>query len=113
MRFFPKRVQFDPPIELINSGEVWDLNEKSEALKALNETLTAIGKPLQRKWVKRCLNRGCEKSIFDKEYCVWGNRVESIYYGKQCPECKGKGYKPLSGPSFSCALLIFDRRGES
>lgn len=68
IRFFPKRIQFDPPIELVNSGEVWKVKGK---------------------WVQKC----------SKMVCIVG-----------CIECGGKGYKTLSGPTFSSALIIMDRR---
>lgn len=32
-------------------------------------------------------------------------------YSEKCRSCKGKGYKELSGPTFSSALIIMDRRG--
>lgn len=66
--FFPKRIKFDPPQQLIDSGEMYKVNNK---------------------WVQKC--KTCE--------------------GGQCMDCKGKGYTELSGPTFSSALLIFDRRG--
>ena len=70
VRFFSKRIQFDPPVELVESGEVWKDGSK---------------------WVQRC-------DCFEppEQPC--------------CSHCKEKGYKPLSGPSFPCALVIMDRR---
>lgn len=87
VRFFPKRIQFDPPQELIDSGEVW--REKG-------------------KWVRKCDSmKGCT-GWFLKDGTVIQNSI--LNYHGNCKKCKGKGYKPLSGPSFACALLIFDRR---
>lgn len=43
----------------------------------------------------------------------WGGDTLSggaIEHEEKCSKCQGKGYKPLSGSSFSCALVIFDRR---
>lgn len=70
--FFPKRIQFDPPQELI---DVWKVKNK---------------------WVREC-------ELINVEY---HNNEKYM-----CGQCKGKGYKPLAGPTFPCALLIFDRRG--
>lgn len=67
--FFHKRIKFDPPQELIDSGEVWRIKNK---------------------WVQKC---------------KWG------FYNRGACTCKGKGYKELSGPTFSSALIIMDRRG--
>jgi hypothetical protein len=77
--FFPKRIKFDPPQELIDRGEVW--KEKNT-------------------WVIKCGSKA-----------MCGHRVNVKPCGlAQCRDCKGKGYKELSGPTFSSALLIFDRR---
>lgn len=78
VRFFPKRIQFDPPMELVTSGGVWKLKNK---------------------WVQKCEN--CIEGTVPSE--GWGS-------GHFCHSCKGKSYKPLSGPNFSCALIIMDRR---
>jgi len=88
VRFFPKRIQFGPPQQLIDSGEAWKLKNK---------------------WVQNC--NCCDNGtvILKDVY------VESLFYETyktNCKKCKGKGYKALSGPTFPCALLIFDRRGE-
>lgn len=63
VRFFPKRIKFDPPQELIDRGEI----------------------------VKE--NGNCYKRLPGEE-----NEEQQIY-------------SKLSGPTFPCALLIFDRRG--
>lgn len=72
VRFPPKRVKFDPPQSMVDSGEVWKVGKK---------------------WVRKC----------SKVVCV-----------VNCSECRGKGYKELSGPTFPSALIIMDRymRGE-
>ena len=108
--FFPKRIKFDPPQQLIDSGEVW-LEPKEESVELWGDyhnQKTGLDKPkinikLKRKWVQKC-----------KE-CVDGRTMKynSELYQKvltECKKCKGKGYTPLSGPSFSCALIIMDRR---
>ena len=83
VRFYEKRIQFDPPQQLIDSGEVWKLGNK---------------------WRQGCyiqgvnLTSGAESAIIKCAFIC-------------CKKCKGKGYTTLSGPSFSSALLIFDRRG--
>lgn len=85
VRFFPKRIKFDPPQQLIDSGEVWKVGNK---------------------WVQKC-----------KECLGDGNTLGSqdqhrddLKKSFKCLTCKGKGYKPLSGPTFPCALVIMDRR---
>lgn len=100
--FFPKRIKFDPPQELRDSGEVWKVGSK---------------------WVQKCRNIVCKKGkVRSSEYCVhgtpdfyeegsWGERDPMKYIYNDCSLCKGKGYDELSGPSFASALLIFDRRG--
>lgn len=78
VRFFPKRIQFDPPQQLIDSGEVWKIGSK---------------------WVQIC-----------KECPAKNDLWEMLDY-INCMKCNDKGYKELSGPTFSSALLIFNRRG--
>lgn len=81
--FFPKRIKFDPPQQLIETGEVW-----------------RVGK----KWAKRCENGHIIKN--KTLYLHYeGDHLEV------CTVCRGKGYRELSGPTFPSALLIFDRRG--
>lgn len=77
VRFLPKRVQFDPPQQLIDSGEVWKVGNK---------------------WAKEC------------EHCIGTKTIN--WPAIQCTTCKGKGYIELSGPTFSSALVIMDRRKE-
>ena len=96
--FFPKRIKFDPPQQLIDSGEVWDLN---------CSTKFGLKNPSYKpKWVQKCSGDYCCEGHW-MELDFEGDWVES---GHGCPLCKGKGYTPLSGPSFSCALIIMDRR---
>lgn len=76
VRFFPKRIQFDPPQQLIDSGEVWKVSNR---------------------WVKSCIK--CKGSGWLREH--------DTYF--DC-SCDGKGYIVLSGPTFSSALIIMDRR---
>lgn len=85
VRFFPKRIQFDPPQQLIDSGEVWYL--ESDCRRGYTKG----------KWVWKCDN-----IITDPGYRG---------HHRDCAKCKGKGYTGLSGPSFSCALVIMNRRG--
>lgn len=77
VRFFPKRIQFDPPQQLIDNGEVWKVGNK---------------------WAKEC------------EHCIGTKTIN--WPAIQCTTCKGKGYIELSGPTFSSALVIMDRRKE-
>lgn len=105
VRFLPKRVQFDPPQQLIDSGEVW------EVLTCTRREQTGTRPPYHpedcskcqgkgnKKWVQKCPNVDCEDGI----------DIENFH--TKCGECKGKGYKPLSGPTFPSAVLVFDRRG--
>ena len=86
VRFFPKRIKFDPPQQLINSGEVWKVGTK---------------------WVQKCAQCNA-KGVYDYK-CPYSALLDE--YNVHCGKCKGKGYKELSGPTFSSALLIFDRRG--
>lgn len=65
VRFFPKRIKFDPPQQMVDSGEVELINGK---------------------WHKVIKYAGMMQ-------------VEITEYVK------------LSGPTFPCALLVFDRRG--
>lgn len=110
--FFPKRIKFDPPQQLIESGEVFDIQEcpdcvnlgyKNPYTKDFYELPEICEhKNKKPKWVQKC-----------KECELVENGVHKKYYGdylKTCEKCKGKGYTSLSGPSFGCALLIFDRR---
>lgn len=82
VRYFPKRIQFDPPKELIDSGEVWKERNK---------------------WVQKC---ECVERLH-KDFSL---RLRVYEQGLKCTTCKGKGYKPLSGPTFPSALVIMDRR---
>lgn len=90
-RFFPKRIQFDPPQQLIDSGEVWKVGNK---------------------WVRKCNKCYAGVLYWDSFFCKYQNCfIEDSSNIIICVTCKGEGYKPLSGPTFPCALLIFDRRG--
>lgn len=106
VRYFPKRIQFDPPQQLIESGEVFLVNTKNG----------------RKKWVQKC----CENSsdylnrrgyTLSDGFCRDGRVVIYLPDGEgtrssvNCPKCKGKGYKELSGPTFPSALIIMDRRG--
>ena len=80
VRLLPKRVRFDPPIQWVEDGTVWKEGDK---------------------WVKEC---DCYGS---------GGSVETLLDLKGnacCKKCRGKGYSPLAGPSYSCCLVIMDRR---
>lgn len=81
VRFFPKRVKFDPPKELIDSGDVWKVGNK---------------------WVKKC----CSVKVYGLEKT---NSAEN-FIRAICQKCKGKGYKEFSGPTFPVCLVIMDRR---
>lgn len=83
VRFFPKRIKFDPPQQLIDSGEVSKKDNR---------------------WVNVC--RGC---MCEYAPGKWHNSL-NLVYGRPCSLCKGKGYKELSGSTFPCALIIMDRR---
>lgn len=89
VRFFPKRIQFDPPQQLIDSGEVWKVKNK---------------------WAQRCIICLGHGHFFvtpydeDKDVIIGGS------YSQKCKSCKGKGYIVLSGPTFPSALIIMDRR---
>ena len=84
--YLPKRIKFDPPQQLIDSKEVWDLNCSVKF---------GLTNPNYRpKWVQKC------------KYCGHCKPEDRIL---PC-ECKNKGYKELSGPAFSCCLIIMDRR---
>jgi phage N-6-adenine-methyltransferase len=91
VQFFPKRIQFDPPIELVNSGEVWNLEFGCE---------DSFKNP---RWVQKC--KSCHEGVI-----IYG-RFMGGHDDYPCEKCNGKGYKPFSGLSFPSALLIFDRRG--
>lgn len=131
--FFPKRIKFDPPQELIDSGEVWDIGKRyncrfctgNEVIETSNgyycnrcsgsthnlNPLTLSIKS-KNKWVQKCKDCDGEGkrdlySLPDGKFHIkW--KVPNQEFS--CHKCKGKGYTPLSGPAFSCALLIFDRR---
>lgn len=98
--FFPKRIKFDPPKQLIDSGQVWkhcikcNLNFYEDSSIQVCE----LCEKTKLKWVQKC--KACNGM---KERFICQERSE-------CRFCKGRGYNPLSGPAFSCALLIFDRR---
>ena len=89
VRFFPKRIKFDPPQQLIDNGTVWKEGSK---------------------WVEKCsccvVSQAAEQFVLRFE-----EAIELPYDRSKCLHCKGKGYKVLSGPTFASALLIFDRRG--
>lgn len=70
VRFFPKRIKFDPPKGLDLKCDCW------AGLKLINE-----------------------------------GALDGTTRYIDCPKCKGKGIKQLSGPTFPCALIIMDRRG--
>lgn len=83
--FLEKRVKFDPPVELVESGEVFK-NGKG-------------------KWVQKC--KICEGA---GKYHVQSKKDKLGGRDFNCAQCSGKGYKPLSGPSFPSCVLVFDRR---
>ena len=86
VRFFPKRIKFDPPQQLIDSGDVYKICNK---------------------WAKKCdLCNGSKKRIYGE----YSEQKGGEYYLENCYHCKGKGYKELSGPTFPIALIIMDRR---
>lgn len=101
--FFPKRIKFDPPQELVLKGEVirkvsyckhcegYGNAETCDECKHINKD---IG------WVQRCKYGPC---IDNFDWYQEGNHT--------CIKCKGKGYTTLSGPSFASCLIIMDRRG--
>lgn len=109
--FFPKRIKFDPPQQLIDSGEVW---EEGADCPGCTEGMTGAG-PIEAKIIlncKSCSGKGILKPKWAQrcnDCATWCSPNNIKYDG--CTNCKGKGYKELSGPNFSCALLIFDRRG--
>ena len=116
VRFFPKRIQFDPPQQLINSGEVW-LEPKQESVELWGDwhnEKTGLNKPkieikLKRKWVQKCRECGGDGNTLGSQ----DQHREDLKLLFKCPECKGKGYKELSGTTFSSALIIMDRRNLS
>jgi hypothetical protein len=87
--FFPKRIQFDPAADPVASGNIWKVGNKW-VQKCRDCYLCLPGKVM--------LNSELLKPSCDRQYI-------------NCSLCKGKGYKELSGPSFSSALIIMDRRG--
>lgn len=85
IKYFPKRIKFDPPPQLIDNGSVYKIHNR---------------------WVQKCKNctgsgsyefRSPYSALLD-EHCI------------ECAKCKGKGYTELSGPSFASCLIIMDRR---
>jgi len=100
--FLPKRVKFDPPQELIDSGEVWQ-----QLICTRRETCGKVTKHPDNcskcdnkrfKWVQKC--KVCDGKGIRYICEEWSD----------CRFCKRKGYTALSGPSFSSALIIMDRR---
>ncbi len=89
VRFFPKRIKFDPPQELLDSGEVFKIT--TTYLKT-NKSST--------KWVHRCGH--C--------FINWNLHKEVNQRTVHCETCGGKEYIPLSGPTFPSALVVMDRR---
>ena len=85
--------------QLIDSGEVYEIRSNRER-KDTPELNRAGFKTFMLKWVQKC--ETCEGA--------GGFEIYPGYLGK-CMGCKGKGYVELSGPTFSSALLIFNRRG--
>lgn len=81
VRFLPKRVKFDPPQEVIDSGEVWEVGNK---------------------WVQKC--HSCRGHGNNR------NPFANFGDSNDCYNCKGKGYTKLSGPSFPSCIVIFNRR---
>lgn len=85
--YFPKRIKFDPPKQLIDSGEVWKVGSN---------------------WVRRCgfyfIDSG-QGGSGEKEW-LWCRKD-----GWHCEKCKGKCYQTLSSPNFASCLVIMDRRG--
>ncbi len=90
VRFFPKRIKFDPSQQLIDKGEVWKVTDK---------------------WVQKC-----ENCLGDGQYTEWNYLINKPKEMKlkdaerNCIKCKGKGYLELSGPTFPSCLVIMDRR---
>ncbi len=72
-KLFPKRIKFDPPEGLINSGEVQKVDNN---------------------WFRKCSRCGT--------WDCYGTQIKGIM-------CDDKSAK-LSGPTFSSALIIMDRR---
>lgn len=113
VRFFPKRIQFDPPIELVESGDVCPIGVKwcskcvdeEGGLRPIKNCTECKNKYVHKKWAQKCKN--CELTRQIEPNVLEYAQKHATY---ACTKCKGKGYVPLSGPSFSCALLIFDRR---
>lgn len=81
--FFPKRIKFDPPVELVNSGEAWKEGNS---------------------WVKGCPH--CDNGRMYSRFHT-GTFLDCDY---DCLDCKGRGYTKLNGPSFASCLIIMDRR---
>lgn len=92
VRFFPTRIKFDPPQQLIDSGEVYDLFTPRH--------LGATAPTFKPKWVQKCNNHSLSDIM----------KISEDESHALCANCKGKGYKELTGPTFSSALIIMDRR---
>lgn len=118
VRFFPKRIQFDPPQQLIDSGEVWKVGPK-DCIKCRGKGEFISCNPNERypipcfecppkstKWVQKCFTCYDNKPGY---YILTKDLIEKTY--TKCHKCNGKGYTAFSGPTFPSALLIFDRRG--
>lgn len=97
--FFPKRIKFDPPQELIEEGTVWR----------------------ERRRCTKCGGRGVEPPNEYAPYvekcrkCQGGDWVRSCGACELEQEhletyCRGKGYIKLSGPTFPSAVVVMDRR---
>lgn len=118
--FFPKRIKFTPPKELIDSGEVWKNYRHCAVCRGIG-VLQTIDRGLvvchkcegscveasRFNWVRKCNNAmlGC----LYNDVCY--ERGMTTGYPIVCKECKGVGYKELSGPTFPSCLVIMDRRG--
>lgn len=85
--FFPKRIKFTPPRELIESGEVWRIGNK---------------------WVKQCHYCPDDGTI---GFSHGGGEVIEHLCGCHYDENTGHRWiNPLSGPTFPSCLVIMDRR---
>jgi hypothetical protein len=118
VHFLPKRIQFDPPKEMgawkekieckkcDGKGEVPYINgDQKVFLPDWPQTCSeCVGKGYKEsnKWYVKC----------DKGDYMWkGKHYEYIGDNTSlCSHCKGTGKKALSGPSFSLAVIIMDRR---
>lgn len=131
--FLPKRVQFDPPQELIDSGEVWaecskcKLGYYQDSNVGENVFNTEAGciqcGNNKFNWVQKCT---CTKESLCYNCDGYGYTVvQEDHYRRynipcrvcegnnirNCVKCKGKGYIKLSGPTFPSAVVIMDRKG--